>query len=152
VAADHLTAAGRLPLSDHPTDELLEAAIAQYCTTYNLKLKHGLSDWYDVTSQWNDYLPHVGEQGCYFIYDEKKVLRYIGKVSLTNTLGSRMASYFERAPGSPGARARHTGWTCTPTYVRALAVEKAWEAPSLEEYLIHHLKPDHNTRGIRWGM
>ncbi len=130
-----------------PTEADIDNAIRKYCARYNVTLKEELSDWYDTRTQWNDYIPNAMERGCYFIYDDTKALRYIGKVSLSHTLGSRVASYFKKV-SRDGAEPVHEGWTCIPTYVRTLAVENAWEAPSLEEYLIVHLQPAQNTRGL----
>ena len=112
--------------------------------------KFEISDPYDLKADWDagKTWPLVGSQGVYAIFNAEKNLLYVGKASQTNTLGNRLSSYFIYAPdGKSCATPPNHIWSSEPRYVIAVAVAYAFEAPSLEEYLIGELQPDDNVRG-----
>ena len=126
--------------------EALQRKIDEYCERYHLTLKAPLSEPYDLASQWHaDSFPNADQPGCYFIFDAPGELLYVGKASLRSTVGRRLATYFY---WNDGIALRHTGWTKTPTHIRTIAVNLAYEAASLEEFLIGELQPSQNTSGI----
>ena len=125
----------------------VETAIADYVRRYGLDLPDGLSDRYDLQTQWHTTtIPNADKQGCYFIFDEIERLLYVGKASLRNTIGRRVSTYFYS--DSPGASVtfQHDGWTAKPSFIRTLPVQHPYEAASLEEYLIDCLAPIDNTQ------
>ena len=77
--------------------------------------------------------------GCYVFYCEQMGLIYIGKASNSNNIGDRVGSYF-RSRGLPAPEAKHK-WPRPLYFVQAIKVREAFEAPSLEEFLVRDLKP-----------
>lgn len=106
---------------------------------------------YDLLSDWKPDIavPCAEDGGVYAFFDKDGELLYVGKASHSNTLGRRILSYFYAAkPDDGGAKPRHQ-WTARPRYALITATKPAFEAPSLEEYLIHELDPPENTVGRR---
>lgn len=90
-------------------------------------------------------IPHAGEKGVYaFLSDSQRVL-YIGKASMNNTLGARIASYFV---SKPEFRSKFE-WSEPLRTVAIIAVTDGPQAAALEEFLIWNLNPPDNTRGKR---
>jgi len=103
-----------------------------------------------ATLAWPATWPCAGDPGVYLIFGPQMNLLYVGKASLSHTLGGRLSAYFQYAPdGSRGCAVLGT-WSARPTFVMTIAVDsdKAFEAPALEEHLISELQPPDNTRGI----
>lgn len=126
----------------------LAAKIREYADRYALKLPKPLSEPYDLTRQWKtDSFPHADHPGCYFIFDADGDLLYIGKASLRSTVGRRLATYF--LWNGKEVDPKHDGWTKTPSHIRTQPVAKAYEAASMEEFLITELQPSQNTSGIK---
>jgi len=132
-----------------PDQNRLSDALAKYNAKYHIAPAFRISERYDLNRQWNETLPDARDTGCYIFYDADMRLLYIGKSSLRNTLGSRVSSYFGNDPVSGGALPKHEGWTLPPAYLQTIKVNFAYEAPSLEEYLIETLQPCNNTRGLK---
>lgn len=107
---------------------------------------------YDLLSDWklDVMLPYAEGKGVYAFFNKNEELLYVGKASLGNTLGRRVCSYFYAKPDRFGAKPRHP-WTekGRPRYALITATDFAFEAPSLEEYLIEALQPPENTVGLR---
>ena len=104
---------------------------------------------YDLIHDWDadGYWPNAGNQGVYAIFCDNKELLYIGKASLSGSLGARLSHYFVRNRNGIGAAIRSGHhWTRAPRYVLTAAVSNPWEAPSLEEYLINKLQPADNQQ------
>ncbi len=124
----------------------LRQALVKYSQTYLGDRLLELSGKCDLHLSWrlNQTFENATAQGCYFLCDEETVL-YIGKASMGNSIGARVSSHFvwnghELFPVK-------ANWIPTPIYLRTLVVSPAWEAASLEEYLIHHLNPPFNVAG-----
>ncbi len=105
---------------------------------------------YDLLSDWKPDIavPCAEDGGVYAFFGKDGKLLYVGKASHSNTLGRRFCSYFYAKPDRLGAKPRHR-WTKRPRYALITATNPAFEAPSLEEYLIHKLKPTDNIVGLR---
>lgn len=128
----------------------LQAKIDEYCERYKITLKAKLSEPYDLATQWQtDSFPNAGKPGCYFIFNAEDEVLYIGKASLRSTVGRRLATYFYWDKEADAIAHCHGGWTEEPTKLRTIAVQKAFEAASLEEFLIAELQPSQNTSGIK---
>lgn len=125
---------------------LLAAKVDQYCRIYGLK-GVVVSPPYDIDNDWQNQIPNAGKAGCYCFYAEDGRLLYVGKASLGNNLGRRIMSWFK--PNSPGAGHYAVGtWSSQPKSLISIGVERAHEAPSLEEYLIEQLNPSDNIRRV----
>jgi len=92
-----------------------------------------------LTSWWK--IPESRRPGCYAIFSEAGLLMYIGKASNGAYVGGRLAAHLRklRAEWIPLA----------PGHVQIVEVDEAFEAPSLEEFLIRELQPPLNDRGRR---
>lgn len=98
----------------------------------------------------NSYYPYASDKKVYAILDSEGVVLYVGKASHGGTLGARFASYFSYNKDSASGAAfqpRSINWTRPPCSIVAVKVVNAWEASSLEEYLIAKLAPEDNTVG-----
>lgn len=122
-------------------------AIETYCSKYNIEPRFELSPIYALTTDnWKNSIPFHLDQGCYFFYAEDGALLYIGKASFKNDLAGRVITYFRTRPMF---ELRHDGWIKAPAFLQTVKVNFAYEAPSLEEYLIQELQPAQNKLGIR---
>jgi hypothetical protein len=99
-------------------------------------------------NQWPATWPFNERQGVYIILDNKYEVCYVGKASMNNVLGSRLSSYFGYDEGRR-CRLYHT-WKSTPRFIFTVAtpIDSAFEAASLEEFLIRELKPTDNSLGL----
>lgn len=94
---------------------------------------HTLESWWQT--------PFSAKAGCYAIYGQDGVLLYIGKASLNASTGSRLAAHLRHI--SPA-------WAQNPPhYVDIIEVSEAFEAPSLEEFLLMKIKTLYNGLGKR---
>lgn len=97
---------------------------------------------------WNDYYPFYNRAGIYLAFDENKKLIYIGKASMSNKIGHRVGARFKQgANGECEPKSNSDGWAKECKYLSAIAVPHAFEAPSLEEYLIGVFAPKFNSVG-----
>ncbi len=122
-------------MADQDYAEEVLHLVDEYCRTYGIAVNH---DIYDLTPDNRRELPFSRCAGCYCFYAEDGRLLYIGKASMSHTLGPRIMSWFKVRPEFAP---RHSGWTAPPRYLLVFKVNNHWEAPSLEEYLIGHVKP-----------
>jgi excinuclease UvrABC nuclease subunit len=123
--------------------------VGEYCNEYrNPKLPpFEISDLYDIQAEWRTKVfPFSGNQGCYVFYSEQRELLYIGKASFRNALGARIAGYFRWDLTRTTLVADGEWVPSPPRFVQTIKVGKAFEAPSLEEYLICELQPPVNVR------
>ncbi len=117
-----------------------------YAKRYGLK-KMNIGRIYDIKNNWQDTWPNCDSPGCYAIFDKNKLLLYVGKASHSNTLALRLACHFRCSKTGSKGIVRQSGWSHAPWYVITIGVDKAHEAPSLEEYLITKLNPSDNING-----
>ncbi|MBT5187763.1 MAG: hypothetical protein HOH19_14985 [Kordiimonadaceae bacterium] len=126
----------------------LEQMVECYCLAYrNPKLEPlKISKIYYLENKWNEQWPNADSAGVYAIFGKSGLL-YIGKASLKNSIGNRLADYFEQGnDGNNFAKKKHN-WSDDPTYFVTIATRLSWEAPALEEFLILQAKPVDNTIG-----
>ena len=81
--------------------------------------------------------PSSYKSGVYVIYSDKHEPIYIGKASLKATMGSRLAAH---------ERSQDLRWT-DAAFVRMIEVVVAFEAPSLEEFLLSKFATRINMHG-----
>ena len=128
--------------------EKVQGCVSDYHKNYRNPALEPLSvnRLYDLQGEWlkND-IPDTERPGVYVFYDEDKNLLYIGKASWNSTVGARIASYFKKNPETAIETLPSHNWTRDPKYVQTIPVERAFEASSLEEYLITTLRPVDNT-------
>ena len=96
---------------------------------------HHLQSWWKT--------PELSNPGCYAIYSEKGELLYIGVA--TAAVGSRLASHF------PNPLPTWDVWhrLFSAAYIQIINVQRFFQAPSLEVYLIDRFKPPGNKTGVR---
>jgi hypothetical protein len=116
--------------------EALRQKVVEYFSRHRLSEfkvhDHDIKSWEGTEAS---YKP-----GCYAISPEGgNLLYYIGKASLGATVGSRLVRFRYKPPT----------WLPVPAFVQVVEVSEAFEAPSLEEFLIRELQPKFNDRGIR---
>lgn len=122
-------------------------AVEAYCSKYNISPHFELSAIYALTAEnWINSIPFHLNSGCYLFYAEDGTLLYVGKTSLNSGLAGRVIKYFRTRPAFA---LRHDDWIKPPAFLQTLKVNFAYEAPSLEEYLIQELQPPQNRLGIR---
>jgi GIY-YIG catalytic domain-containing protein len=124
----------------------LAAKVDEYCLSYGLK-NVIVSPVYDIDRDWNQVLPNAGKAGIYCFYAEDGHLLYVGKASLSTNLGKRIMSWFKHNPTGTGHYAIGD-WPDQPKTLITVGVERAHEAPSLEEFLIEQLNPSANVRRV----
>ncbi|MFS8066370.1 MAG: hypothetical protein ACMG6S_08350, partial [Byssovorax sp.] len=85
--------------------------------------------------------------GVYLILDARLHVLYVGKASVRNTIGGRLAGYFQYDLQKK-CKFKLSTWTGTPEYVATIAVEPElhFEAPAVEEFLIARLCPPVNRQ------
>lgn len=134
-------------------DELISKVEAYQANCLNLKkLKFKVSDPYDLVEDWkvkDSYYPFRNRQGIYAIFDAEWGLLYIGKASNESTIGKRLGTYFkDDEDGKFRLVDSEKSWgDKRPRYIIAVSVSEAYEAPSLEEFLISNLQPKSNSVG-----
>jgi hypothetical protein len=105
---------------------------------------------YDLTHDWNpnEEWPNSREAGVYVITDESLEVLYIGKASNKSSIGSRLGTYFRNDRKTGLCEVIHS-WKKPPQYIYTIVAKNPFQAPSLEEYLIHKCDPTDNTVGRR---
>jgi excinuclease UvrABC nuclease subunit len=98
-----------------------------------------VEDLYDLKS-WAGKPPSY-RPGCYAIFSISGSLLYIGKASHAASVGSRLAAHLRKI--------RPEWIPLGLGHILIVTVDEPFEAPSLEEFLIHHLQPPLNDRGRR---
>ncbi|WP_316237687.1 GIY-YIG nuclease family protein [Bradyrhizobium sp. SZCCHNR1015] len=128
-----------------PNTASARQAVEAYCRRYAIDPPFEFSALYPLTSEnWVNTIPFHLDPGCYFFYAEDGSLLYVGKAS--SGLAGRIIKYFQTRPSFA---IRHTDWIKPPTFLQTLKVHFAYEASSLEEYLIQELSPLQNRLGAR---
>lgn len=90
----------------------------------------------DVKGAWEGTEPSY-RPGGYILFSENGELLYVGKASHAKSIGSRLVRF----------RYKESEWPTRPAFVRIIEVPDAFEAPSLEEFLISKLQPRFNKHG-----
>ncbi len=130
--------------------EALQSRLSEYRATYFPNEAESLqcSRPYDINKEFREEYPNSSKPGVYAIFDAEMRLLYVGK---SNCLGKRLSNYFQwedRKAGTVKIVDSDESWGDTrPAFLATIAVEKDWEASSLEEFLIFHLKPPANKTG-----
>ena len=128
------------------------------CPSFDISQKYDLFPSKNIDGNsgmgWPEEYPYADRQGVYLICNKNKQVLYIGKASLTHTLGARLGHYFKYAPGRKSCCVNKDHvWSNKPRYLVTVAVpcDMAFEAPALEEYLITKYKNDlpDNTQGTK---
>ena len=127
-----------------PDEANVRANVDKYCeryhiTPFTISEPHVIESLYGESRPW----PQGDSPGCYIFYCEKMGLLYIGKASNAGAMSHRLATYF-RVRGLDRPEPRHS-WPTPPHYVQTVRVHEAFEAPSLEEFLIRELRPVANV-------
>jgi len=128
----------------------LKEVIEQFNQTYprpGIRLE--LSDAYnlDVNFKAKERYPGSDRPGVYILLDENMVIQRIGKASCGNDLGNRLGKYFGYAVDGTG-EAREVAYAGIRFIVTIkLPLDRAFEAPAIEEYLIGMFNPPLNDRG-----
>ncbi|WP_420725310.1 GIY-YIG nuclease family protein [Hwanghaeella sp. LZ110] len=114
---------------------------SEYAQRYgNLKLEW--SDYWDIELDYEETWPNNSKPGCYFIFNDGMELLYIGKAS---HIGARLSSYFRfDETRTKGVAKNIESWSSPPRFIVTVGLEHSYEAPSLEEYLLIHLKTSDN--------
>ena len=102
----------------------------------NLMLE--MTDVYDLEKDWNESYPGVGLPGVYFFADENRKTQYIGKSS--SELGKRLGDYWKDGNGKAvpkNDKSKGVRYIATIT----VSEDRAFEASSIEEWLIREIKP-----------
>ena len=106
-----------------------------------------ISRLYDLQTEWKSTeFPYSDDHGCYVFYSETYKLLYIGKASLKHALGARIAGYFRWNIERETLVADGEWKPSPPRFLQTVKVNEAFEAPSLEEYLLRELDPPANSR------
>jgi len=129
----------------HPDRPLLEVS-----EKYDLFPSKNIDDGSCIG--WPSRYPYADRAGVYLICDKDERVLYVGKASLTSTLGARLGHYFRYAPdGVSCCLNKEHEWSKVPRYLVTVAVpcDMAFEAPALEEFLITKYENDlpNNTLG-----
>lgn len=126
--------------------EQLKNAISEYQEKYRrpsspkLKIEPEYSLFPDASStgeNWPAPYPSAGKAGVYAMLDRDRNVLYIGKVSMGNTLGSRLGNYFGFERDRQTCRIKHN-WKVNPYSLLIVSTPAGmeFEAPAIEEYLI----------------
>ncbi|GFO63640.1 hypothetical protein [Geomonas paludis] len=94
----------------------------------------------------NDMWQNADKKGLYFLFDASGTLQYIGKASFNSNIGIRLGVRFS-CKDCRCLDDRFSSISMLATI--ALEDERAFEASSIEEYLITELQPPLNVVGIR---
>ncbi len=137
--------------------EDIQCHLNVYCKAYHINPPFVVSDPWDVLSgsapaaQGSVY-DHTSP-GCYLFYSEDGRLLYTGKASMKNTLGGRVASWFNPPSSATPAVLRHLDrWPILlpqARSIRTIKVSFAHKAPSLKEFLIFNLQPPANKLRVK---
>lgn len=130
------------------TIDNVKAFASEYAARYGNVALHWSGLW-DIKCCFDQTWPNNGRPGCYAIFDRNRELIYVGK---TNNLGKRLGDYFKTDPSDPtrkrGVPKAPEAWVPEPYFVLTVALAHAYEAPSLEAFLIEQLRPVGNKAGV----
>jgi hypothetical protein len=128
--------------------ERVREKVLEYCSKYRNPVLpvFDISGVYDLHKEWRTtQFPYSDDQGCYVFYSENLQLLYVGKASLNHALGARIAGYFRWDLASGKLTADGEWKLGRPCFLQTIKVCEAFEAPSLEEFLLRKLKPENNS-------
>lgn len=104
------------------------------------------SDCEIALHRWPEIWPQNEKPGVYMVFDTYMRLLYVGKAA---KLGQRLGAHFQYTKdGLKNCRIATGGWSTKPAFLITIALEKSFEASSMEEYLIAELQPLDNRLGI----
>jgi hypothetical protein len=108
-----------------------------------------LSEPYDLSNSFSSTYPNNGLPGVYLLFDHGMNVLRIGKASLGRTLGGRFNDYFRW-----GDKAKGQGIAKDPFYASVrfivtvgLPIDRAFEAPAIEEFMLQRLDAPLNKHG-----
>lgn len=91
---------------------------------------------------------NADKSGIYFLFNENKILQYIGKASFNSNIGRQIGVKFS----SKDCRCLIDKFkSCSLLATIPLPPERAFEASSIEEYLITRIKPKLNVIGSQFN-
>ena len=93
---------------------------------------------HSMTSWWGESWRQPNRAAMWFIRPVGKSFGW-GRASLTSDVGARLAAHDHQKP--------RRAWREQAAFVQFVSVPEAFEAPSLEEYLIKELRPTGNILG-----
>lgn len=125
-------------LGQNSAAEAFRQKVVEYCSYRRSDLPEFKVHVYDINSWGGTEVSY--KPGCYGFYCAAWDLLYVGKASLSASVGSRCYAHLRHPRPS---------WLPVPAFVLIVEVSEAFEAPSLEEFLIRELQPKFNDRGIR---
>ncbi len=141
-------------MSAKTSHEMLILAIAKYEDRYKIEVSKSHSDLVSISDLFTEkkYWPAATKQGIYCIFSATNELLYVGKASMSGSIGARLSCHFWYDPNT-GFQfefdGSEEGWGGKPVFLCVFPTQHPYEAPSLEEYLINELRPPGNVRGVR---
>jgi hypothetical protein len=130
-------------------DTQVRRKVQSYCATYGIQPTFESTGPY-LLEQLTEFWRNSQFAGCYVLYNDNLEILRIGKASITNTVERRLRQRFRFDVGLGNwthcARDKAL-WTQNICFVEAIAVNKPYEAASLEEFLIWELRPTYNNNG-----
>ena len=109
-----------------------------------------LSDVYDLREDWpRKKYPCSDSPGVYALIDETDEVAYVGKASFNHVIGNRLGARFCYGPDKAVMLTVPEWQSERIRYIAAIGLpaEHAFEAPAIEEFLIHRLQPRLNSVG-----
>lgn len=130
-------------------EDRIQAAVESYCNKYAIIPRFVISEFCEINAsrqkKRNDPWPHGDDAGCYVMYSAERKLLYIG---LAGHIASRLNSWFRynmrESHESPWTSVAKGNWNEQPKYLQTIKANIAYEAPSLEAFLIGVLNPSEN--------
>lgn len=109
-----------------------------------------LSEEYSILKDFRNSYPGASHPGVYALFDVSGELLRLGKASCNSTLGARLSAYFKWHDVDYIGVNKQEGFE-NAIIIRTIKVpiERAFEAPALEEFLIAKLSPKFNTLGCK---
>lgn len=105
-----------------------------------------VSEPFDTNNPWSHSpWPNNGRPGVYIFADENNRVLYIGKASVT--ISSRLSAYWCKGKNGETKPKDWKSENIRYVYTIGIPNDRAFEAPSIEEFLISQLKPERNTVG-----
>ncbi|MEE2732512.1 MAG: GIY-YIG nuclease family protein [Pseudomonadota bacterium] len=107
-------------------------------------LKLEISEPFDTNMQWGSASwPNNGLPGLYIFADENDRVVYIGKGSVT--ISARLNGYWRKGPNDETLSKSDISKGVRYVYTIGIPIERAFEASSIEEFLISRVNPVRNT-------
>ncbi|MEC8812944.1 MAG: GIY-YIG nuclease family protein [Pseudomonadota bacterium] len=107
-----------------------------------------ISEPFDTNMPWSSASwPNNGLPGLYIFADENDRAVYIGKGSVT--ISARLNGYWRKGPNDETLSKSDTSKDVRYVYTIGIPIERAFEASSIEDFLISRVNPARNTNGKR---